>query len=208
MPKLHTRPPKYCHHKSSGQAIVNFGGRTYYLGKHGTPESKARYQEAIAQWGQQNRQTVESVDVPRQVQALAVAQLILRHYKHALCYYRDKTGKSTGTAERLKPVLRLLRGCFGSTRVADFDPLALQHLQKKMIEVDSSRSYINMNTARVKRMFRWGTAQELVPAGVMQRLDAVHGLKVGRTEARIAACRSCRRRDGRQYAAVFAASRR
>ncbi len=98
--------------------------------------------------------------------------------------YFSNGAKSTGTAQKLKPVLRLLRGSFGSTRVADFGPLALQHLQQKMIEIDWSRSYINMNTARVKRMFRWGTAQELVPAGVMQRLDAVGGLKVGRTVAR------------------------
>ncbi len=93
MPKLHTRPPKYCHHKSSGQAIVKFGGRTCYLGKNGTPESRVRYQEAIAQWGQQNQQTVESVGVPRQVQVPTVAQLILRYYKHALSYYRDETAK-------------------------------------------------------------------------------------------------------------------
>jgi integrase len=184
MPKLNTRPPRYCHHKSSGQAVVKFGGRTYYLGKHGSPESKARYQEAIAQWGQQNRQSIEPVDVPRQIQVPTVAQLILRYYKHALSYYRNKQGESTGTAERMKPVLRLLRANYGNTLVSDFGPLALQRLQEKMVELDWSRTYVNMNTARVKRMFRWGTAQELVPAGVMQRLDAVQGLKAGRTEAR------------------------
>ena len=41
MPKLLTRPPKYCHHKSSGQAIVKFGGRIHYLGEFVSPESKA-----------------------------------------------------------------------------------------------------------------------------------------------------------------------
>ena len=113
-----------------------------------------------------------------------VAKLILLYYKHALGYYRDKNGISTGTAERMKPVLRLLRATFGQTLVSEFGPLALQHLQKKMVELDWSRTYINMNTARVKRMFKWGTSQELVPAGVMQRLESVGGLRTGRTEAR------------------------
>jgi len=50
MPKLVTRGPKYSRHKASGQAIVKVGGRVHYLGPHGSPESKTRFQEVVSKW--------------------------------------------------------------------------------------------------------------------------------------------------------------
>jgi hypothetical protein len=40
---LRTKPPKYCHDRGSGQAFVRIGGRTHYLGRYGSRESKAKY---------------------------------------------------------------------------------------------------------------------------------------------------------------------
>ena len=39
MPKLTNRVPKYCRHKASGQAVVTFQGKDYYLGKWKSRES-------------------------------------------------------------------------------------------------------------------------------------------------------------------------
>ena len=51
MPRLAgTKSPSYCQHKSSGQAVVRINGRDYYLGRFGSPESRDRYQQLIAQW--------------------------------------------------------------------------------------------------------------------------------------------------------------
>jgi hypothetical protein len=41
MPEPTPRIPSYRLHKASGRAAVTLGGRHYYLGKHGTPESWA-----------------------------------------------------------------------------------------------------------------------------------------------------------------------
>ena len=41
MPRLKNKPPRYCLHKASGQAVVWFDGRERYLGKYGSPESHA-----------------------------------------------------------------------------------------------------------------------------------------------------------------------
>ena len=49
MPKLSTRPPEYCHHKASGQAVVKFNGRVRYLEPYGSPQSKTPDQEAVAE---------------------------------------------------------------------------------------------------------------------------------------------------------------
>jgi hypothetical protein len=43
MPRLKNKPPDYCLHKASGQAVVKLDGRSHYLGIYGSPESQAAY---------------------------------------------------------------------------------------------------------------------------------------------------------------------
>ncbi len=43
------KEPGYCLHKSTGQAIVRFGGKMHYLGAYGTAESKERYNRLKAE---------------------------------------------------------------------------------------------------------------------------------------------------------------
>ncbi len=55
---------------------------------------------------------------------------------------------------------------------------------RRMVDDGMSRSVVNQNIGRIKRMFRWGVSQELIPADVAQSLWAVSGLRQGRSEAR------------------------
>ena len=43
MPKP-KKVPRYRLHKPSGQALVELNGESFYLGRHGTEHSKAKYQ--------------------------------------------------------------------------------------------------------------------------------------------------------------------
>ncbi len=45
------------------------------------------------------------------------------------------------------------------------------------------RKYCNKNTGRIRRMFKWAAAEELVPVQVYQALPTVDGLKQGKTAA-------------------------
>ncbi len=47
-----------------------------------------------------------------------------------------------------------------------------------------ARSLVNASIGCVKRAFRWGVAEELIPPSVHQGLQAVDGLRKGRSEAR------------------------
>jgi integrase len=47
-----------------------------------------------------------------------------------------------------------------------------------------ARKHINTAIGCIKRMFKWAVAEELVPPAVFQGLQAVEGLRKGRTEAR------------------------
>jgi len=48
LPKLSNRPPKYS--KSREQAVVYIHGHVHYLGKYGSPESKAAYARLVAEY--------------------------------------------------------------------------------------------------------------------------------------------------------------
>ena len=42
--------PAYRLHRASGQAVVTLNSADIYLGKHGTPESRRRYEQKLAEW--------------------------------------------------------------------------------------------------------------------------------------------------------------
>jgi len=53
-----------------------------------------------------------------------------------------------------------------------------------MVEQGLSRGLVNHRIGRIKRVFKWAVAEELVPPSVHHALQAVTGLRYGRTEAR------------------------
>ena len=44
------RTPSYRPHKPTGQAVVTLSGRDFYLGRFGSPESRAEYDRMIIEW--------------------------------------------------------------------------------------------------------------------------------------------------------------
>lgn len=53
-----------------------------------------------------------------------------------------------------------------------------------MVDAGLSRGVINQRVGRIKRVFKWAVAEELVPEPVHRALLAVEGLKAGRSAAR------------------------
>ncbi|MDA1052843.1 MAG: recombinase XerD, partial [Planctomycetota bacterium] len=176
MPRLKNSTPKYRLHKATGQAIVTLDGQDFYLGPHGSRPSRREYERLVGEWLQNGR------SLPTEPHAITVAQLINAYRKHAEDYY-VKDGRSTGTAENMRPVMRLLRRLYGDSPVRDFGPLALKMVRRRMVEAGQARSYVNENVDRIRRMFKWAAGNELIPFEVYQRLTAVDGLRKGRTEA-------------------------
>jgi site-specific recombinase XerD len=177
MPKLSVSVPRYRKHRASGQAIVTIGGKDYYLGPHGTKTSKAEYDRLVFEWLAAGR------IVPEQEQGLTVSTLCAEFWRFAQKHYL-KRGNPTGTAENYKPALSMLRQCYGSTPAADFGPRALKGLRERMIQAGQSRRYINDNVDRIRRVFRWGASEELLPAAVHEALQTVEALPKDRSAAR------------------------
>ncbi len=177
MPKLLNVAPKYRHHKASDQAVVTLDQVDYYLGPWKSKASKAEYDRLIGEWLANGR----SLPSPRF--GLTIAQLANQYRKFAEGYY-VKDGQLTGAIHGIRVVIRYLREGYGPKPAADFGPLALRSLQRRMITDGHSRRYINDNIDRLRRIFKWGVAEELIAPSVYQALAAVPGLRKGRSEAR------------------------
>ncbi len=173
------------------RAFVEIGGVRRYLGPYGSAESREAYARAIAEW------TSGGGHLPVEAQQITVAELAARYWTFAEGYYR-KDGESTGelcwVRYALQPLLALDKG----TPAKGFGPLKLKTVRARIIKsgvrrrtadgrvvrVNLSRRTANGRIDRIKRMFRWGTENELVGAGVYEALRAVAGLRKGRSEAR------------------------
>lgn len=175
------RTPSYRLHKPSGQAVVTLNGRDHYLGKHGTKASKERHERLIGEWLANGRQ----LPTRRQEQPSAsVTELIAAYWPFVESHYRRADGTPTSEVKNNRLALRGLRRLYSETPVAEFGPLALKALREDMITSGLSRSTINGHVGRIKRLFRWGVENEVVPPSVHQALAAVRGLQAGRSDAR------------------------
>lgn len=183
MPKLLHRNPSYCRHKASGQAIVTIEGKDIYLGPHGTAASRAEYDRVIGEWlanGRRLPRPAAPGDAPADLQ---VVELIRDYWRHCKAYYRRDSG-NRGDLDALKGALSLAKNLYGHTPVSEFGPKRLKAVREAMVGAGWSRSYTNAQVARLRRMFKWGVENEMVPPGVSHGLEAVAALRKGKTDAR------------------------
>jgi integrase len=185
MPKLSpTATPKYRKHKASGQAVVTIDGKDHYLGRHGTKASEREYDRLIAEWIANGRTVPTSTEA-----SITIMELLAAYLRFAKVYYRG-----SDEHEQITYTIRPLKALYGRTPAAEFSPLKLKAVRQRMIEGEPApegeqrrglaRSEINKRIGRIKRVFRWGVENEMVPPYVLHGLQAVVGLARGRSEAR------------------------
>lgn len=173
------RAPAYRRHKASGQAIVSIDRRDFYLGRYGSKASRREYERIVGEWLAAGRR------LPAQDAAagLNIGDLALRYWGWAESYY-VKDGQPTSEQHNIRVALRRLNRLYESTLAIDFGPLRLKAFRETLIGENLSRKHVNETVSHVRRMFRWGVSNELVPAETLHALQAVDGLKLGRSEAR------------------------
>ena len=90
------RTPSYRHHKPSGQAVVTLDGRDIYLGRYGTPQSRAEFDRLLAEWLSNGRR----LPAPTSANGsdLSVNELAVAYLAFADGYY-TKRGKPTTEPE-------------------------------------------------------------------------------------------------------------
>jgi integrase len=193
MPRRHG-PPSYRHHKQSGQAVVTLtdgcgGRRDVLLGKHGTAASRREYARVIAEWEASGRQLPSAAGHDPTINELALA-----FWEHAQRHYRDQDGNPTREQDEYKRALRVLKHLYGPQPARSIGPLALKAVRELMVlgydhpkygpQAALARGVVNQRIGRLRRVFKWAVANELVPPSVYHGLQALGGLQRGRTEAR------------------------
>src|SRR6185437_2336521 len=121
------RIPSYRHHKPSGLGVVTLNGKDHYLGKYGSPESKAAYDGVIGRWVANGRRPGrERPGGP------TVDEVFLAFYRHAETRYR-KGGKETSRLEAIRTAGRMLRDRCGTEPAASFGPAKFKAVREAWI---------------------------------------------------------------------------
>jgi len=165
--KRHKRGSAYCRYK----------GKCHWFGRYGTRSSQDRFESWLA--------TIESDDQSgdRSVPRTTLLALASRFMTHAHVHYR-KDGQPTGEAENVCAALRKVCAMYGNLPVDQFGPKLLKSVQQGMVDDGLARSTINSRINRIRRVFKWGVSEQIVPVSVFQSLQTVAGLQAGRSTAR------------------------
>ena len=173
------RTPKYRLHKGSGQALVQINGERIYLGKYGTEESKEKYRRHVAEFLAGGiKPKADAQGSPRLASTIKVKEMILAFWQRAKRRY-VKNGQPTSEIHSFRTALRPVRHLYGGEPVTSFGPLALVACRQKLIEAGICRKRINQHVGRIRSVFKWGVAREMVPETVWRALCAVEGLRMG-----------------------------
>lgn len=172
------RTPGYRLHRPSGRAVVTLNGKDHYLGVHGSAESQAAYKRLIAEYRSSGKRLCYGVGANQST----VAMLI--------CDYRD-------WAQENQPPKEYDQICYAikhlddyhDVKLVEFGPLKLKAVMDAMVNKVGqhgrplSRKYINKCIDRIRQMFKWGAANEIIDVSIYQALMTVSRLKIGRTKA-------------------------
>ena len=173
------RKPRYCGpHNPSGLAYVWWDGKRHYLGPHDTRESRAAYEKFLRDNFYVDEPEPEPPGPDGQVE---LAHLLVEYLNFAVDHYAESPAEVT----HLRSVIRFLLTRVAAVPIVDFGPRRLKEVQRDMVEHGSwNRRTINQHIQRVRRIFKWGVSEEIVPARIWDALRAVEGLRKGRTSAR------------------------
>jgi integrase len=180
MPRLARAIPKYRKHRASGQAFVELSHRRFYLGRHGTRTSELEYDRLTGEWLRSGRLLRPTPEGPGPV---LIVELAAAYLNFAKTYYQ-KNGQPTTEYASILHALKPLKRLYGRYHVDKFGPIALQTVMAAMVTDGWARTTVNRQAGRIKRMFRWGVAQELIPVSIYDALKSVEGLHKGRSDAR------------------------
>lgn len=181
MPKL-KRPPKFSRHKASGQAYVTWQYQRIYLGEYGSKEAGANYARFLSDLD--NVDSAESApdDQAPKVGWVTVMELCAAYKRFAQGYYQ-KDGEPTVQYAKVKQRIRILVDHFGKLPVNEFSAKRLKTLQAALVDRGLSRVGVNERIDGIRRIFKWGESEDLVPKGTVHNLKTVQGLAQGRTKA-------------------------
>lgn len=168
--------PGYRKQKRQGRpasAFVEVKGVRRHLGRYGTPESYQRYAAFIAEWESSGHLPLTNTA------DLRVVELVDHYWSFAELHYRKANGTPTSELDLIKRAAAILLELYGDLPAKDFSPRKLVAVRTTMVNKGWCRKVANGMTGRVKRIFKWATADELIPPNGQPRPASRHRLEAG-----------------------------
>ena len=183
MPPPRSRVPSYRLHKPTGQAVVTVrdsagGRRDVYLGAYNSETSRTEYARLIAAGPEKY-----ATPTPPPPANTTVAEVLVHFLKYAADYYSGPDGRHTSEFTTYKLTARAVRTHYAALPAAEFSPRCLAAVRDGWVDAGLTRREVNRRVRQVRRIFRWGSAEELVPHATAAALAAVFTLAKGRTPA-------------------------
>jgi integrase len=167
------RMPAYRVHKTKNLAYVTLRSRMHYLGRAHSPESWRAYHAAIASY--LKGEPPERRSRTKVAAALTVAELTERWYLAERERFGPRHQRTYEAGYASKELIRQ----HATASVCEFGPRAFKAIRDRMVEDGRSRQWTNRMMNTIRRCFRWGVAEELVPSDRLEALKAVDGLRHG-----------------------------
>ena len=168
------RIPKYREH-SSGQARVTLSGRTFYLGRYGSAESRREYKRLVGEFIASDGVLITESDKAD----LSVAEMLLAF----ITWADDHYGTST-ELDDLRLIIRRIQGLYAEQRAVEFGFVQFETIRQGMVKDGMTRLYINEQMRRLVRIFKWAASRNLIRTEVAGSLSMIDPLRKGRTTAR------------------------
>lgn len=172
--------PSYRLHRRSGQAVVTVAGRDLYLGPHGSSASRERYGQIIARVAAGHPPEADKRQAPDT--GPSVDEVLAAYFDYSQTHY-VKHGVVTSEVSLVSMTIKPLHEKYDDVPASMFGPLLLKSFRDGLIARGWCRNTINQTVGRVRRIFKWAVAEEMIGPEVLQRLQAVPALRAGRTTA-------------------------
>jgi integrase len=166
-------PAPSCH--ATGQGYVRWKGKTLYFGRFESCE------KAWREWADDIAKQAVGIAPTRLILGTAasdsgsVHSAVVAFLRHAKEYYRGNN-----EFEMLKGVGAMIVEPFGHLPIEQFGAVQLKAVRQAMIGRGWCRKTINSRVGKLRRMFRWGVSEGIVPETVFGSLAALAPLMAGR----------------------------
>jgi integrase len=157
-------------HRGSGQAVVTLKGKTYYLGRFGSPESQEKFHRLMAE-------SLVSPTFGIKKNELTVAQLVVAYLEYASKYY--KTHEKVNLHYALNPLVEL----YPSLPIQQFGVIEFKVVREWWIKKNCCRQYVNDQMNRVRRFAKWVVAEKKADPMFHYELKCVEPLRRGHCDA-------------------------
>lgn len=173
---MNSRIPAYPSkpHKS-GQARIWLNRKDVYLGEFGSRASRVKYGQVIAEYAAHSAITDDPATAP-DLDTILIGDLVDAFWIYAEKRY-VKNGKHTSEIYAFRSAAAIVIELYSQIRAKDFGPRKLKNCMIAMQQRGGlSRKIINRYANRIRRIFQWGVAEELISESTWSSLRSVEGL--------------------------------